>query len=154
MLTIRKQKERSSRSLLLVSEMLPVGYPACMEPVADSERLEACPRLARAFALLGKRWTALILDILVQRPARFAEIHRAIPNLSERLLSERLQELIVAGVVERQSGTGGTTRYALSSSGELLAPALDALRKWAGELDPETGMHDSSSNPAPGRMSG
>lgn len=115
-----------------------------MEPAVDAERIEACPRLARAFALLGKRWTALILDILVQRPARFAEIHRAIPNLSERLLSERLQELIVAGVVERQSGTGGPTRYALSSSGELLAPALEALRKWADELDGATGTPTAS----------
>lgn len=115
-----------------------------MEPAVDVEPLEACPRLARAFALLGKRWTGLILDVLVQRPARFAEIHQAVPNLSERLLSERLHELAAAGVVERQSGTGGTMCYALTPSGQRLAPALDALRTWAGELDSTDGAQIAS----------
>ena len=102
---------------------------------ADADRLESCPRLALAFALLGKRWTALILDVLLQRPARFSEIHQAIPNLSERLLSERLHELMVAGVVERSGSDGAPVVYALTDAGRPLAPALDAIRSWAGALD-------------------
>ena len=107
-----------------------------MEPVTDAERLESCPRLALAFALLGKRWTALILDLLLRRPARFSEIHHAIPNLSERLLSERLHELVAAGVVDHVSRDDGSAAYALTPAGMRLAPALDALRTWAAELDP------------------
>lgn len=108
-----------------------------MPPTGDTEPLESCPRLALAFALLGKRWTALVLDLLVQRPARFSEIHHAIPNLSERLLSERLHELQEAGVVTRSGGEagGGPVLYALTPAGERLAPALDALRSWAGSLE-------------------
>lgn len=106
-----------------------------MTSTSRPERLEACPNLARAFALLGKRWTALILDVLAQRPARFVELHHAVPNLSERLLSERLHELIAAGVVERRTHDDGTTPYALTPTGQRLAPALDALRTWASELD-------------------
>lgn len=102
---------------------------------AENERLESCPRLALAFALLGKRWTALILDLLAQRPARFSELHQAVPHLSERLLSERLHELLEVGVVTRTASADGPVLYALTSTGERLAPALDALRNWAGALE-------------------
>ena len=46
--------------------------------------------MTAAFELLGKRWTALVLDVLAVRPARFCEVQRAIPGLSDRLLAERL----------------------------------------------------------------
>lgn len=107
-----------------------------MPATGDAEPLESCPRLALAFALLGKRWTALILDLLVQRPARFGEIHHAIPNLSERLLSERLHELQEADVVTRSGTDGSPVLYALTPAGERLAPALDALRSWADSVTP------------------
>ena len=89
--------------------------------------LECCPDLRAAFDLLGKRWTALILDVLAARPARFCEIHRAIPGLSDRLLAERLRELVSAGVVCRS----GESAYALTDRGLKLRPALDELRGWA-----------------------
>lgn len=89
-----------------------------------------------------------MLDVLVQRPARFGEIHQAIPNLSERLLSERLHELQEAGVVTRSGGEagGGPVLYGLTPAGERLAPALDALRSWAGSLET-----DGATPSAPGR---
>ena len=90
--------------------------------------LECCPDLRAAFDLLGKRWTALILDVLAVRPARFCEIHRAIPGLSDRLLAERLRELVAAGVVCR---SGEPTAYALTERGQRLLPGLDELRGWA-----------------------
>jgi len=92
--------------------------------------LEACPALAAAFDLLGKRWTALILDVLAARPARFCEIHRAVPGLSDRLLSERLRELADAGVV-RRSDSSHHSPYELTDRGERLLPGLDQLRGWA-----------------------
>lgn len=97
----------------------------------STERLEACPMLTTAFELLGKRWNALILDVLSLRAARFGELHRAVPNLSDRVLGERLHELVEAGLVERQSGERGPTMYALTDAGRELTPALDAIRAWA-----------------------
>lgn len=107
--------------------------------VADSpETLEACPALSVAFRLLGKRWNAVILDVLAQRPARFSEIHRAVPGLSDRVLGERLKELVEVEVIAHEPAGERLTVYRLTSTGERLLPALDAIRSWALELTDET----------------
>jgi DNA-binding HxlR family transcriptional regulator len=103
----------------------------------DREPLEACPALTAAFELLGKRWTALILDVLATRPARFCEIHGAIPGLSDRLLTERLRELAAAGVVTR-SDERHTSPYELTEKGVRLLPGLDEIRGWAQAQPPQT----------------
>ncbi len=58
---------------------------------------EACKKvdggITRVFQLLGKRWTGPIVAVLVEQPAYFAELRRAIPGISERMLSDRLTEL-------------------------------------------------------------
>jgi DNA-binding HxlR family transcriptional regulator len=101
-----------------------------------SGNLEACERLTSVFDLLGKRWTALIIDLLLQRPARFSELGRALPAVSNRVLAERLLELTEAGVVDRtvDPGPPTTTTYSLTPLGEQVRPALEELRAWAGEL--------------------
>jgi DNA-binding HxlR family transcriptional regulator len=101
--------------------------------MTDLRPLECCPDLRATFDLLGKRWTALILDVLAARPAHFCEIHRAIPGLSDRLLAERLRELGAAGVVCRAGGAGPRDPYGLTDRGRRLLPGLDELRGWARE---------------------
>ena len=99
---------------------------------------EACPYLTAAFAVLGKRWTGVILGVVREGPARFTEIHRAIPGLSDKVLGERLQELTSSGLIERlppegagECGRGGVCVYRLTETGERLGPALDAIGEWA-----------------------
>lgn len=111
-----------------------------MSARADRNDLGACPLLTRAFTLLGKRWNALILDVLAQRPARFGELHRAVPRLSDRVLGERLHELLDAGLVQRYDDGSGITWYALTSIGASLKPGLDAIRQWAQLLAEEAGQ--------------
>ena len=82
--------------------------------------------VCEAFDLLGKRWTGLVLALLLQRPARFGELAKAIPGISEMILSQRLQELQEAGVVERRESL-----YALTSLGQLLGPAVGEIEEWA-----------------------
>jgi DNA-binding HxlR family transcriptional regulator len=101
--------------------------------MTDRTPLACCPDLRAAFDLLGKRWTALILDVLAARPAHFSEIHRAIPGLSDRLLAERLRELAAAGVVCRSGEPGPRAAYQLTDRGRRLLPGLDELRGWARE---------------------
>ena len=103
----------------------------------SQDQLQACPRLAGAFALFGKRWSAVIVDLLLQRPARFHELARAVPGLSQRVLTERLRELADAGIVERHVETGSpiTVTYSLTERGRALAPAMQAMREWAGQLE-------------------
>lgn len=95
--------------------------------------LELCQRATRIFELLGKRWTGVVVDLLLQRPARFSELARAVPGLSERVLGERLRELEEAGVVERTVDPGPpiTVTYALTQLGAGLEPAMAELRTWA-----------------------
>jgi DNA-binding HxlR family transcriptional regulator len=95
----------------------------------------SCQALTPVFALLGKRWTGLIIGSLLQGPTRFAEICRLVPGVSERMVSGRLNELIGAGLVDRRVIDGPPVRveYRLTASGEALRPALDQLGRWAAE---------------------
>ena len=110
-------------------------YVAKIACVVGTAELQSCPRLAGAFELFGKRWNAVIIDVLLQRPARFGELGRAVPGLSQRVLSERLRELSDAGLVERHVDTGPpvTVTYSLTARGLSLAPAMQAMREWAAD---------------------
>ena len=98
--------------------------------------------------MLGKRWTGLLIDLLLQRPARFSELARAVPALSERVLADRLRELETAGLVKREVAAGPpiTVTYGLTPDGERLGPAMEALREWAKRLE---GQATGSSSGAP-----
>ncbi|MGW2345781.1 winged helix-turn-helix transcriptional regulator [Streptomyces sp. NPDC001661] len=90
--------------------------------------------MTRVFGLLGKRWTGLIVSVLMGGPRHFADLRRAIPGISERMLSDRLTELGAAGLVVRQVDEGPPLRvsYRLSAAGAALQPALRELGDWAG----------------------
>jgi len=95
---------------------------------------ECCPHLHEAIELVGKRWTGAIVYVLLDGGAmRFSEIGGAIPQLSDRLLSERVKELEARGIVERQVREGSPARveYSLTEMGRELEPALRELRAWA-----------------------
>jgi len=95
----------------------------------------SCEALTPVFALLGKRWTGLIIGTLLQGPTRFAEICRRVPGVSERMVSGRLGELMAAGLVERRvlGGPPVGVEYRLTDSGQALRPALNELGCWAAE---------------------
>ena len=95
--------------------------------------LECDERLTQVFALLGKRWSGIILGFLLQGPARFAVLARAIPGISERMLSERLAELGEAGLIDRNviGGPPLGVVYELTESGKAIGPALLKLGEWA-----------------------
>lgn len=103
-----------------------------------SEPIESCDGLRAAVELLAKRWTLLIVELLLQRPARFCEIRRALPKISERVLSERLRELVESGLATREvdSGPPIASTYALTRHGRALEPVIEALRAWSAETTP------------------
>jgi DNA-binding HxlR family transcriptional regulator len=92
-----------------------------------------CPLYHEAVELVGRRWTGAILRVLMDGPLRFSEIAQAVPELSDRLLSERMKELEARGIVERTVIPGPPLRveYALSEMGRELEPALSELHRWA-----------------------
>lgn len=106
-----------------------------VEPGKQQLEPTSCRALAPVFALLGKRWTGLIIGSLLQGPTRFSEIRRRVPGVSERMVSDRLNELIAAGLVQRRvlDGPPVGVEYRLTSCGEALRPALNELGLWAAE---------------------
>lgn len=91
--------------------------------------------MTQVFALLGKRWTGLIIVTLLDGPARFSRIVQLVPGMSERMLSERLSELVAAGLVVREveDGPPVNVSYRLTRQGEALRPALNELERWGNE---------------------
>jgi DNA-binding HxlR family transcriptional regulator len=96
-------------------------------------RNECCALYHRAVELIGKRWTGAILLVLLDGPLRFSEIRHLVPDLSDRLLSERLKELEAEGMVERRVMDGSPVRveYGLTGKGMAIEPAVRALKSWA-----------------------
>ncbi len=116
------------------------------EPI-DVHASGCCPFYHEAVELIGRRWTGAIVAVLMQaeRPLRFSEIAAAVPQLSDRLLSERVKELEARGVVERTVHPGPPVRveYALTDMGQNLAPALDELAAWARRWLPDPAQQAS-----------
>jgi DNA-binding HxlR family transcriptional regulator len=92
-----------------------------------------CPDFHAAIELIGKRWTGAIVSALTEGPQRFGELGKAVPGLSDRLLSQRLRELEGAGLVQREveDGTPVRVTYSLTEKGADLRPAIAELRAWA-----------------------
>ncbi len=114
-----------SRRRTLVATIDPPGAPYA----------HCCPNFHHAVELVGKRWTGAILYVLLEsgRPMRFSEIAHAVPDLSDRLLSERMKELEKQGIVERHVAAASPVRveYELTDRGRDLHAALGELKDWA-----------------------
>jgi DNA-binding HxlR family transcriptional regulator len=100
---------------------------------AQEQSAGVCPHFHAAIELIGKRWTGAIVFALTDGPLRFGELARAVPGLSDRLLSRRLRELEDESLVERRVEAGAPVRvtYSLTEAGAGLQPALTELGNWA-----------------------
>jgi DNA-binding HxlR family transcriptional regulator len=94
---------------------------------------ELCSRFHRASELIGRRWTGAIIFVLLRSTCRFATLRAAISEITDRMLSERLQELEREGILERTVIPEMPVRveYALTRKGRALASAIDAIADWA-----------------------
>src|SRR5260370_17292872 len=88
-----------------------------------------CARFHRASELIGRRWTGAIIFVLLGSRCRFAVLRDTIPDITDRMLTERLQELEQEGIVERTviPVTPVRVEYALTKKGHALAAAIDAI---------------------------
>lgn len=117
-----------------------VGY----SPTGKVE--DVTPEMAAAgvegvFAMLEGRWKMIILFQLFARPVlRFSELERAIPAVSQKMLSQQLRELERDGIVERKvyPEVPPKVEYRLTDWGQALCPALDAMLEWTAL--PQTGQ--------------
>ena len=103
-----------------------------MEPSAEACN-QLCPRFHTAVELIGKRWSGAIVRLLLNGPVRFHDLRRAIPEISDKMLSERLKELEAAGLVLRQviPETPVRVEYRLTTKGQALEAPLNSISVWA-----------------------
>jgi DNA-binding HxlR family transcriptional regulator len=105
-----------------------------MESARADHDIRRCDAgLIRAFELLGKRWSGLVLGTLSSGPASFSEMRRALVPITDSVLSERLNELGAAGLLTRSvsdSRPPGVI-YQLTEAGAAIIPVLDRLAAWA-----------------------
>ena len=92
-----------------------------------------CARFHKAVELIGRRWSGAIIQMLLQGPSRYAELRAAVPDITDRMLSERLRELEDEQIVARTvvPETPVRVEYSLTPKGRALAPALSAIGPWA-----------------------
>jgi len=92
-------------------------------PVSD------CP-LTAALAAVGGKWKLIIIYSLAERPYHFAAIREFLPDVSHKVLSEQLGELIADDIVAREE-TGPVPApviYSLTEYGHTLLPLVDAVK--------------------------
>src|SRR5688572_16238099 len=94
---------------------------------------QVCARYHKAVELLGRRWTGAIIHVLLQGRTRYATFREAIPNITDRMLSERLRELEAEDLVVRHVSTDIPVRveYELTPRGRELELPVAAIGKWA-----------------------
>lgn len=83
--------------------------------------------------MIGRRWTGAVIFVLLQSSCRFAALREAIPDITDRMLSDRLQELEAEGIVARTvvPETPVRVEYSLTKKGRALASAFQAIADWA-----------------------
>ena len=92
-----------------------------------------CSQFHQAIELIGRRWAGAILRALMSGRARYADLRTVIPEISDRMLSERLKELEGEGIVARFVSTDAPVRveYELTEKGRDLDKAFQAVAQWA-----------------------
>lgn len=112
---------------------------------------QPCPRYERAMSILGKKWTCIMLRCLMEAPRRFSDISTYVSGLSDRLLSQRLQELEEAGIVERQvfAQRPVTVEYSLTEKGQALRQVVSAIQDWADDWSHKEALPAASPEASP-----
>jgi DNA-binding HxlR family transcriptional regulator len=92
-----------------------------------------CPKYEAATEVLGKKWTGLIIRVLLDGPKRFKELKAQIPDMSDRILTERVKELESLGVLKRNvyPETPVRIEYELTAKGKDLIRVIESIQNWA-----------------------
>ena len=95
--------------------------------------MKMCPKFESAFDVLGKRWTGLIIRALLSGCHRFGDMSEMIPQMSDRMLTERLKELETSEIVKRTvyPETPVRIEYELTEKGKDLSTVMDQVQAWA-----------------------
>ncbi|MBS4048863.1 MAG: helix-turn-helix transcriptional regulator [Alphaproteobacteria bacterium] len=92
------------------------------------ESISGCP-LEEAMRVLGGRWRIVLVYYLLDGPMRFSDLRRAMPNISQRMLTLDLRALEEVGLVQRRllPGIPPGMEYSLTGEGQRLRSLVDLL---------------------------
>ena len=93
--------------------------------------VEGCP-LTAALAAIGGKWKLIIVYFLAESPKHFAALRKAMPGISQKVLTQQLRELISDGIVNREA-TGAVpapVEYSLTEYGRSVLPLVEDVRVW------------------------
>ena len=90
-----------------------------------------CP-LTAALAAVGGKWKLVIVNYLIDSPRHFAALRQLMPDVSQKVLTEQLRELIADEIVQREETGRVPARviYSLTEYGRTVVPLLQSVRRW------------------------
>jgi DNA-binding HxlR family transcriptional regulator len=105
---------------------------APVENVVETDE-EVCRQVLKILALIGDKWTIMVIGQLRERTLRFGELHRAVTGISQRMLTLTLRQLERDGLVTRTVHPSVPPRveYALTPLSATLLSSITALADWA-----------------------
>lgn len=106
-----------------------------MAPVSNYARrrnlVKGCP-LTAAMAAIGGKWKLIIVYWLAQSPKHFAALRHLLPDISQKVLTQQLRELVNDGIVQRKP-TGAIPApvvYSLTNYGRSVSSLVEKIRRW------------------------
>lgn len=93
--------------------------------------VEGCP-LTAALAAIGGKWKLIIVYWLAESPKHFGALRKAMPGISQKVLTQQLRELVSDGIVEREAkgAVPAPVVYSLSDYGRSVLPLVEGVRVW------------------------
>lgn len=104
------------------------------ESDCQERQFQLCPKFEKTFSILGKRWNGLIIDVLLEEGCqRFTQLAQKIPEVSDRVLVERLKELEANEIVSRCEDCKNSKKvdYCLTEKGKDLKQVMSEIQTWA-----------------------
>ncbi len=97
----------------------------------NSKKMVSC-EVETTLQIIGGRWKVLIIRELLQGVRRFGELQRALPGITQKMLTQQLREMEHHGIVHREvyAEIPPKVEYSLTPLGESLQPILDAMHEW------------------------
>ncbi|KAF1031837.1 MAG: putative HTH-type transcriptional regulator YtcD [Burkholderia lata] len=101
----------------------------------DADEVNMHDEMRRAFALLSGKWKLEIMWLLNQRIYRFGELRKAIPGITQHMLTAQLRELEADGLITRTvfAEVPPRVEYAITEKARGLGPTMEALMAWWNE---------------------
>jgi DNA-binding HxlR family transcriptional regulator len=93
--------------------------------------VQGCP-LTAALAAIGGKWKLIIVYFLAESPKHFAALRKAMPGISQKVLTQQLRELISDGIVNREAkgAVPAPVEYSLTEYGRSVLPLVEDARLW------------------------